>query len=75
MFLSVYSGRTEIGPFRGTASQCRRIAAIAKAMAPCNPVLAPEPSYSPSQLAVLNAIADQQETEFLADLTAGLIHG
>jgi hypothetical protein len=72
MFLHLYSSRLEVGTFRGTRHQCERIARQVQQL-PVTPVLAAETGYSPSQLAVLRAMADDQEAAFLADLEAGLI--
>jgi hypothetical protein len=73
MILHLYSDRLEVGTFRGTRSQCERIARQVRRLAPMTPVLAPETGYSPSQLAVLHAMADSQEASFLAALEAGLV--
>jgi hypothetical protein len=72
MILHLYSGRLEVGAFRGTRHQCERIARRVQQL-PVTPVLAPETGYSRSQLAVLHAMADSQEGAFLADLEAGLV--
>jgi hypothetical protein len=72
MILHLYSGRLEVGTFRGPRHQCERIARQVQRL-PVTPVLAAETGYSPSQLAVLHAMADSQEAAFLADLEAGLI--
>jgi hypothetical protein len=72
MFLHLYSSRLEVGTFRGTRDACERIARQVQQL-PVTPVLAAETGYSPSQLAVLHAMADDQEAAFLADLEAGLI--
>lgn len=79
MFLHLYAGRLQdwelrqpiaFATFRGTRHQCERIARQAQKLAAVTPVLAAETGYSPSQLTVLHAIADDQEATFLADIEA-----
>ena len=72
MYLHLYADRVEVGTFRGTRTQCERIARQVQQL-PVTPVLAAETGYSPSQLAVLRDMADSQEAAFLAGLEAGLI--
>jgi hypothetical protein len=68
MFLHLYSSRLEVGAFCGTRRQCERIARQVQHL-PLTPVFAT--GYSSRQAAVLHAIADSQEAEFLAALEAG----
>lgn len=61
MILDVFLGFEHYGPAMGPARHLRRIARAIQQRQPCRVVLSREDSYSPSQLAVLTAIADDGE--------------
>lgn len=61
MILDVFLGFEHYGPAMGPARHLRRIARAIERQHPCRVVLSREDAYSPSQLAVLTAIADDGE--------------
>lgn len=65
MILEIFLGRIPYGPAMGNARYLRRIARRIQQQHPgqTRVVLSPEDSYSPGQLAVLAAIADQGERD------------
>lgn len=65
MILEIFLGRIPYGPAMGNARHLRRIARRIQQQHPgrTRVVLSPEDGYSPSQLAVLAAIADQGERD------------
>lgn len=74
MILHLYSGRTET-IFRGHVRQLTRLARRIERLEPGKHriVLSPEDGYSDDQLAVLNAIADHEQQQFLLALDSGRV--
>lgn len=62
MVLYSFLGRQSFGPARGSGHYIRKLARQLH-RAGHRIVLVPEDDYTPSQLAVLNAIADEAEAE------------